>query len=318
MTRLGDALLRAYARREPVAEAVGAAAADALAATPANPATGSCASLATWNWSPITESVLSVAEVGFRRLADRLRRGSLERGVCSVAFSGTGRDVGRTTVILSLARVLQEQYPQESLLLIDADFSRPGLTAQVGLAPARGVWEVLQSDLPLESALHPGPNLTGGGRLSLLPLSGPVTNPELETVGAEGLLPLLAELREQFPLILIDAGAWNPLKPPLWKCVGLDGLIHVQRHDVPTPGVLYCERTLCREMGLEFLGVVETFAPAPLDSIVPEPHVALPPGKGQRNLPHGGPTGTAGGPHLPLSGVLRNVRAQADLRSDYR
>ena len=325
MTRLGDALIRAYSRRDPAAEAAGTAAVDIVAAAPVSTSVPRCvesritddspspslslsavsrAPLATWNWPTITNDVLAVARTGFERLAERLRRGSLERGVCSVAFSGTGRDVGRTTVILSLARVLKEQYPQESLLLIDADFSRPGLTSQVGLVPARGAWEVLQSDLPLESALHPGSDAAGSGRLALLPLSGPVTNPELETVGTDGLLPLLAELREQFPLILIDAGAWNPLKPPLWKCAGIDGLIHVQRHDAPTPGILHCERLLCREMGLEFLGVVETFAPSLTDSAVHELHPTQ----------NAGPTGTAGGPHVHLAEVPRYVRTRKSLR----
>lgn len=210
----------------------------------------------------MSELVLSAANAGFQRLADRLRKGSLERGVCSIVFTGTGRDVGRTTVILSLARALHARYPTESLLLIDADFAQPGLTPQVGLTPVRGVWELLQSDLTPQSALHPGPAESGAQRLTLLPLSGPVSSPELESIGPEGLLPLLADLREEFPLILVDAGAWNPLKPPLWKCAGIDGLIHVQRHDAPSPGVLHFERSLCREMGIEFLGVIETFAPA--------------------------------------------------------
>lgn len=292
MTRLGDALIRAYTRRDPAAASV----TSAEACTPAPLASADAATCDTvridveplsvissaqlagsssstsWNWPPITESVLSVAGTGFQRLAERLRRGSLERGICSVAFSGTGRDVGRTTVILSLARVLREHFPRESLLLIDADFARPGLTLQTGLAPVRGVWEMLQSDLPVQSALHLGPGPAGTGRLALLPLAGPVTAPELETIGPDGLLPLLTELREQFPLILIDAGVWNPLKPPLWKCAGLDGLIHVQRHDAPSPGVLHFERALCREMGLEFQGVVETFAPAhPVAAADPQP-----------------------------------------------
>lgn len=290
MTRFGDALSKAYARHEQAHHVPGSRSLTArLERVPAgsilptaspsmpdefeiqstNVATSHSASKPEWTWPAITDRLLAEARDGFLRLADRLRHGSLERNISSVIFTGIERQIGRTTVLLSLARALQERRPDEALLLIDADFSRADLASRVGLSPVRGLWEVLQSDIAPESVLQSGP----GRRLALLPLSGPVTPAELETIGPEGLLPLIAELREQFPLILVDAGPvnevpWNNRHPLLWNCAGLDALVHVQREGEYPPDILQSERLLCRETGMEFLGVIDTFArnPAPSES----------------------------------------------------
>ena len=311
MTRFGDALSKAYARREqasrssegeraadlPTRAEIGIDPASADQSWPTESAIRPVPSEASrppfasspWTWPAITERLLAEAGEGFLRLADRLRHGSLERNISSVAFRGTGRQIGRSTVLLTLARAMQESQPDEALLLIDADISSADLASSVGLSPTRGLWEVLQSDIPPESVLQIGP----GGRLALLPLCGPVTPAELETVGPEGLLPLITELREQFPLILIDAGPvdslpWSRLSPLLWNCAGIDTLVHVQRAGLQDTDILQHERLLCRETGMEFLGVIDTFTTT---------HVA--------------PTASAGPPLAHFSTGSANARSQA-------
>lgn len=218
----------------------------------------SAAPRATAVWPRITDLLLEAAGSGFRKLAQRLRRGALERNLCSLVFTGAGRQAGRTSLILTLARALQQEFPQERLLVLDADFQKPGVAAACGLTVTRGLWETLQCDLAWPKVLHAGPEET----VSLLPLSGPVSFPELETVGTDGLLPLLSDLREHYPLILIDAGPWTPFRSMLWNLNGCDALVHVQHSTAQPEGILRMERAQCRDQGLDFLGIVETFVSA--------------------------------------------------------
>lgn len=277
MTRFGNALSRAYGEKDRLSRSMNsdpvfkepARSQELPLAVPTGPVLECASTLSrppqrsSWTWPSITQRLLEEVGAGFLELANRLRHGSLERNVSSVVFTGVDREVGRSTVMLTLALALENHRPDEALLLLDADFTRASLASAVGLQPPRGLWEILQSDVAPESVLATGP----GGRLALLPLSGPITPAELATIGSEGLLPLIAELREQFPLILIDAGPvdashWTHENSLLWNCAGIDALVHVQRSGVEAPEILQYERRLCRESGMEFLGVIDTFAAA--------------------------------------------------------
>ena len=70
---------------------------------------------------------------------------------------------------------------------------------------------------------------------------------------------VLRECRERFSLVLIDAGPWESLIPPvLFECGVVDALIAGCRYDdaLQNPPL-----ELLAQAGVDLLGIVETFAP---------------------------------------------------------
>jgi capsular exopolysaccharide synthesis family protein len=105
---------------------------------------------------------------------------------------------GKTTTSVNLAIVLAQH--DATVLLIEADMRRPGISQVFGLRPDVGLSTVVGQSSDLESAIRPVP---GVPNLSLLP-AGPVPpNPSL-ILGSSAMRELLTELQTKFDYVILD------------------------------------------------------------------------------------------------------------------
>jgi Mrp family chromosome partitioning ATPase len=120
----------------------------------------------------------------------------------AILFTSAASDNGTTTVLVNLAVALARE-PHSRVLVVDADFDRPGVTNKLGLSDVPGLSEVLGQTLPLAWALQPTPI----AKLQVLGAGKPTTDtiPQVAT----DLPKLLGQLRLWFDWILIDGGVWG-------------------------------------------------------------------------------------------------------------
>jgi Mrp family chromosome partitioning ATPase len=253
MTKLDRALIKVYQHRAATAAPDASGSPPAPAAVPRAerpPARG-------WSWPPLSDRLLLKAEAGFRNLAAQLRAGSAKGVVKSIAFTSPGRREGRTSVVLTLARILGEMGTR--VLVVEADFEHPDLAAQLGLIPSAGLWETVSGQAALEPTLE---RLTRGG-ISWLPLTAPVSPAELQR-GLAHFQYLLRTLREQHDLLLVDAGpaSTNPAASPgrAWQRGCIDAVITVSSRQKSEPAAdLEAGARHWRQTGIASLGIIETF-----------------------------------------------------------
>jgi Mrp family chromosome partitioning ATPase len=135
----------------------------------------------------------------YRQVKDEIRRQFDEAGPRVLAFAASAPVAGTTTVLLNVAVALtQDSAPPPRVLAVDANFARPGLARKLGAAETPGLGEVLGQTVPLAWAVQPTPVPT----LHALPAGTP-------TEATADLPRLLAQLRQWFDWVLVDAGVWG-------------------------------------------------------------------------------------------------------------
>lgn len=217
-------------------------------------ATGEAAS---WAWPAISHKLLqSTAGTGLIGLADTLESNCIQRRIRSLAITGPGRGTGRTTLLLTLARLLVERTSLR-ILLVDFDFGNPSLAAILGISPtidtSHFVYaEVSASETLAELIPH---------RFGLLPLAHPMLAAELTLERRAVLRDLLRGFAASYDLTLIDAGPCDSMLESM--CADervFDACLAVSRHKAEPAESALPESLL--QTGTEFLGTVETFVPA--------------------------------------------------------
>lgn len=222
-----------------------------IPAVPQSPATA-------WGWPAICDRLLDspTAGPGLRGLASLLRELLAERGMRSLAFTGQGRAAGRTSLLLCVAKLLAED-PSSRIAIVDLDVGRPSIARRLGVTPAVGLWELAggasstQAIIPLVR-----------GRLSLVGLVESVPPSAISARHVAAIEAALRGLREEFDLVLIDAGPRessltpHPLPPP-----AIEACVCVSRHGESAGELSLCESY--RQAGIDVLGILETFVPAP-------------------------------------------------------
>jgi Mrp family chromosome partitioning ATPase len=118
-------------------------------------------------------------------------------------FTSNGTGVGTTTVLLNSAITLARQNLRR-VVVVDANLRRAALAQRLGLASGPGLREVLAGRLPVEEALQP----------SVLPGLVALTAGEMEGVAlarlaGESMRSVLAHLREEHDLVLVDGPRWD-------------------------------------------------------------------------------------------------------------
>ncbi len=210
-----------------------------------------------WAWPPIVRKLLSCpAGAEINRLAGRLTQLADERGLRCLAFSGTGRLVGRTSLVLTLARSLAENCSAR-VAVVDADFEHPDLARMLSLRPHSGLW-----DVACERKLRASPRtMLIPGKLAVVPLVARVSLDAVDRRKISVLQSFLRALRSGYDLIFIDAGPWESLVPPLvFENGAIDAFIGVSRS---RDGEEQLDDELYNQPGIEWLGTIETFSRTP-------------------------------------------------------
>lgn len=233
------------ATSEPVAEPVTAPVVPAPAET------------SDWSWPTIVERLLSCPAAGeLREMADRLHALSADCDLRCVAFSGPGRRAGRTSLVATLAWVLAEE-KSSRVAIVDAHFDNPGLAQALSLRPGTGVGAAFG-----DGVFDPAESITNlSEKLAIAPLVERVAPEAIGRDGIGSLQLLLRSLRRDYDLVLVDAGGWDhSAPPPVLECRAIDAFVCVARSRAAAAGRVN-EQDL-EQLGIEWLGQVETFVPA--------------------------------------------------------
>ena len=138
-------------------------------------------------------------------------------------FVATGPGIGATTAILNLA-ITAAREDRVRVIVVDANFPAPGKAARLGLSEAPGLKEVLTGRVALDEAVR---ETVQKGLWALTTGSAGVGRDDAVLV--EKTVPLLAQLREEFDLLLVEGPAWESVGVPAMATAG-DGLFVVLPH----------------------------------------------------------------------------------------
>jgi len=188
----------------------------------------------------------------FEQMADRLIEVRDRQRLKVLLFTSCHRAEGRTTLVLTLARVLARR-PGRTLI-VEGDLSGPMLARSLGFRPEVGLEDVVEDGQALGEALIEAPD----DGLWMLPLRAPVTRVR-EFLGSPGWSCLMARVRREFDLVLIDG---SPLFTGLSAAVlhrSVDAAVLVQSRTSSGERSLLRAREVLDGGGIPLLGLAETF-----------------------------------------------------------
>lgn len=132
-----------------------------------------------------------------RELATRIVHDHERFGSQLVVLAGLGRDCGVTSLGLNLAHALRALCGK--VILVEICPEHPGLRDLTGQVDSRGIESCLRSETDLSSLILQDPDRN----IDLMVSEGGGRPPHLHN-----LLPLLTDLKSNYDLVLIDAGAF--------------------------------------------------------------------------------------------------------------
>ena len=150
----------------------------------------------------------------------------------ALLFTSAHPGSGKTTALLNVA-ITAARLGRQRIVVVDANFAKPGLAAALDLPEKPGLREVLAGVTSLDEALRETaqPNLTA--------LTAGVT---LSTGGvrflAETVRSLLRQLRQRFDHIFVDAAVWDSRSETLNLAAACDAVYLVLApNETDTPAV---------------------------------------------------------------------------------
>ena len=204
------------------------------------------------HWPPLVRELTTAFGDRFEALADALIEARDARRIKVLLFTSCHRAEGRTTLVIALAQALAKR-PGRTLL-IDADLSGPMLGRLLGLRPAAGIDDVIESGLALSDVLVHAPK----DGLSVLPLRAPVADPRA-FLASPAWTCAMAKVRREFDLVLIDG---SPIFTGLSAAAlhkTVDAAVLVHNPSLTGDRALLRAREVLDAGGVPLLGLAETF-----------------------------------------------------------
>lgn len=162
---------------------------------------------------------------------------------------------GKTTTAINLA--LTTAMAGQRVVLVEADLRRPLVASRLGLDGAVGTTSVLIHKVTLADALQE----YGDAGLSVLPC-GPIPPNPSELLQSHAMENLLADLRRDFDVIIIDAPPLLPVTDAALLAAQADGAVVVVRHGRTTRDQLQHSVERLEAVDAKALGVVINQAPS--------------------------------------------------------
>jgi protein-tyrosine kinase len=159
----------------------------------------------------------------YRVLRTRLVRQMSLKGLRSVVVSSATPGEGKTLTTLNLAITCAKLHGQK-VLLVDADLRTRGLSRLLGISDSPGLFEVLQGEVPVESAVL----VTNIPNLCFIS-AGQGSERFPEAFAGDRWKALMGCLTESFKTILVDTPPIVPLADSELIAAGCDGILLVVR-----------------------------------------------------------------------------------------
>ena len=161
---------------------------------------------------------------------------------------------GKSTTICNLAITLAQS--GEKVVLVEADLRRPKAADYLHLEGSVGVTTVLTGRIGMEGALQHGPE-----GLQLIAAGSTPPNPA-ELLQSDAMKKLIAKLREQFDIVLIDAPPLLPVTDAAILAAEADGAILIVRHGKTTHDQVAGAVGRLESVDAKLLGTVANMTPA--------------------------------------------------------
>ncbi|MFC6286085.1 polysaccharide biosynthesis tyrosine autokinase [Nocardioides sp. GCM10027113] len=162
---------------------------------------------------------------------------------------------GKSTTSVNLAVTMAQA--GHSVVLIEADLRRPQIAKRLELDDSVGTTNVLIGRVPLADALQEY-DATGLNVLA----SGPIPPNPSELLQSTAMEKLLAELRDQFDVVIIDAPPLLPVTDAALLAARSDGALVVVRHGRTTRDQLGHAIERLDAVDAKTIGVVVNMTPA--------------------------------------------------------
>ncbi len=208
-----------------------------------------------FHWPAVCDRLQRRMSAQLDHVAEHLRvlahQGRRVMAVCSAR-----RGEGRSTLSLALARQLAQDGTE--VVLVDADFTQPSLSARLGLSPTVTSSDLLSGSAPLAETLVE----SLADRLTLLPSMAGMS--DLEPAAAATWETALSELRRRYNCVVLDVppvaesmSRGRTRLPGWWLQVDAALVVHDMRSSEPAGDQT---ASWLRSAGVEPWGVIENFA----------------------------------------------------------
>jgi Mrp family chromosome partitioning ATPase len=188
----------------------------------------------------------------FAQAGDKLKQAAAA-GLKVLAITGLGREEGRSTLAVCLARSAANAGLKVGL--IDCDFERPTLAHDLGLDVATGWQNVAVGKMALpEVAIR-----SVHDQITLLPLTQDAATSSLQ-LGDARVANVIADAAAALDVVVLDIGPLNPAVVAARKSVPFDAAIVVWDHRSKKLEEAQAAALLLSNAGVEAVGVAENFA----------------------------------------------------------
>jgi capsular exopolysaccharide synthesis family protein len=198
----------------------------------------------------------SMTAESFRQIRGRLAALSENNSMRMVLVASISPDGGATTVASNLANGLALN--GRRVLLVDANFYRPGLKQVYRNMAAVGFSDLLLDSNKLDASIVPAadmPNL-------FLMSAGTKTTGSSELLETQGCSELLLKLKGMFDIVIFDGAPLSLVSDSVSLAAKVDGVIAVVRAGRITRGTVQRVREQLRQVRANFLGVILNAAQA--------------------------------------------------------
>jgi capsular exopolysaccharide synthesis family protein len=186
--------------------------------------------------SPLFD-IKGVLAEGYRSLKVNLQFACMDQKVNSLAFASAGLGEGKTTTVINLAITIAQD--GRRVLVVDADLRKPAVNARLGLKREPGLSEILVGNAQWQEVVQTAADLMlgklgfdqimsapGVDNLSVL-TSGHLPQNPSEFFNSQRIVDLIAELEENFDLVIFDCPPILPVADAVLIGPKVDGVVLV-------------------------------------------------------------------------------------------
>ncbi len=208
----------------------------------------------------------SMLAESFRSFRMNVQFSALEQDIKTIVVTSATAEEGKTTVAANLAIAMAEGGLKT--LLIETDFRRPTIYRIFGLEPTPGITDYLLSNYDLSEIVRTVTDLMMGKmNTDKIILTPGIDNLHIITCGTIPLNPaelmqskkfkgLLAELRDRYDVILLDAPPLVSAADALVLAMGVDGVLLTYRVGKVARGILKRVKSQLEQIKANIIGVV--------------------------------------------------------------
>jgi non-specific protein-tyrosine kinase len=198
---------------------------------------------------PVERQPRSVQAEAYRKLRTNISFVGVDHEGLSCVVTSPVASEGKSTMTANLALALSQT--GHRVVIVDGDLRKPSLHKIFRLHQQVGLTTVLLDRAMAADALQ----RPGVGQLAVL-TSGPVPPNPSELLASKRMGDLLAELRHQFEIVLVDCAPALPVTDPMVLAQFVDGVLLVARAKTTTRDQVAAVRAACDRVGARILGTV--------------------------------------------------------------